>query len=838
MAPQELPERASAVVIGGGVIGASAAYHLARLGWSDVLLLERGRFAGGTTWHAAGLIGTVRPHESLAKLLDYSRRLLTEIEEETGQSTGFRAVGSLAIAHSRDRFEELKRLAAMSNGFGITRVHLVTADEIASLHPLIDKEGLIGGTWVPTDGTASPVDVVAAFVRGARNRGARCLEETAVTAVRCENGRVTGVGTDAGDVKADFVVNCAGLWGREIGRMAGVDVPLYACEHYYAHTAKIPDIPFGLPTLRDYDIAAYVREDAGSLLVGSFEPVARPIDVSELPADFCFDELPGHAEEQLMPVLEDAMRRIPVLGEVGWRSFFCGPESFTPDDQFHVGEAPGLRNFFVACGLNSVGIQSGGGVGKAVAEWMDRGHAPLDLAGNDVRRMAPVQNTRRYLRERVSETLGLLYARHYPFRQYETARNVRHSPLHERLAARGACFGETAGWERPNWYAPPGVEPVYEYSFGRQNWFEHSAAEHRTAREGTALFDQSSFAKFLVEGRDAARVLQRVCTANVDVEPGRIVYTHWLNERGGIEADLTVTRLAERRYWVVTAAASAVRDLDWLRRHLPPDAECVVADVTAAWATLGVMGPGSRSRLEALTGEDLSAGSFPFGASREVEVGCALARATRVSFVGELGWELYVPATEARHVFDALMGGEGGDGAGDDPDAGAGAGRGKDGDGGIRLAGFHALDSCRIEKKFLHFGHDAAEEDTPLEAGVGFVCDFQKPIDFIGRDALLRQREQPLRKRLVQFLLEDPETILYHHEPILRDGKVVGYLTSGSYGHTLGGAVGLGYVRSEGGVDADWLRGGRFEIDVGGERVPARASLRAMYDPTGARARS
>ena len=826
MAQPALPERASAVVIGGGVIGASTAYHLAKLGWSDVLLLERERFAGGTTWHAAGLIGTVRPHESLAKLLVYARDLLTEIEEETGQSTGFRAVGSLAIAHSRDRFEELKRLAAMNNGFGLTKVHLVTAEEIASLYPLINKDGLIGGTWVPTDGMASPVDVVAAFIRGARGRGARCLEGVTVTAVHHEDGRVTGVGTDAGDVKADFVVNCAGLWGRDVGRMAGVNVPLYACEHYYAHTEKIPDLPSDLPTLRDYDIAAYIREDAGSLLVGAFEPVARPIDVSELPADFCFDELPGHAEEQLMPVLEDAMHRIPVLGEIGWRSFFCGPESFTPDDQFHIGEAPGLRNFFVACGLNSVGIQSGGGVGKAVAEWMERGHAPLDLAGNDVRRMVPVQNTRRYLRERVSETLGLLYARHYPYRQYETARNVRHSPLHERLAARGACFGETAGWERPNWYAPPGVEPAYEYSFGRQNWFEHSAAEHRAAREGVALFDQSSFTKYLVEGRDAAGVLQRVCTANVDVEPGRIVYTHWLNERGGIEADLTVTRLAEHRYWVVTAAASAVRDLDWLRRHVPPEAECVVADITAGWATLGVMGPGSQGHLEALTGEDLSAGSFPFGASREVEIGCTLARATRVSYVGERGWELYVPATEARHVFDALMDGDGraGDGDGDG--------------GGIRLAGFHALDSCRIEKKFLHFGHDVAEEDTPLEAGVGFVCDFQKPVDFIGRDALLRQREGPLRKRLVQFLLEDPETILYHHEPILRDGEVVGYLTSGNYGHTLGGSVGLGYVRADEAVTAEWIACGRFEIDVGGDRIPARASLRAMYDPTGARART
>ena len=832
MAQQRIPERASAVVVGGGVVGASTAYHLARLGWNDVLLLERARFAGGTSWHAAGLIGTVRPSESLARLADYSRRILAEIEEETGQATGFRMVGSLAIAHSEDRFEELKRLASMNNGFGATRVEMVTPEEIGALHPLLDTAGLLGGTWVATDGVASPVDVVSAFVKGARDRGAHCLEGVRVTAVHQENGRVTGVGTDAGEVRAQFVVNCAGLWGREVGRMAGANVPLYACEHYYAHTEKIPDLPPDLPTLRDHDRSAYYREDAGSLLVGAFEPVAVPIDTADLPADFCFDELPGHVEEQLMPILEDAMQRVPILGRIGWRSFFCGPESFTPDDQFHLGEAPELRNFFVACGLNSVGIQSAGGIGKAVAEWMDRGHAPLDLAGNDVRRMQPVQGTRRYLRARVTETLGLLYARHYPFRQYETARGVRHSPLHERLAARGACFGEAAGWERPNWYAPAGVDPVYRYGFGRQNWFEYSAAEHRAAREGAALFDQSSFAKFQVEGRDAAAVLQRISTANVDVEPGRIVYTHWLNERGGIEADLTVTRLAEHRFWVVTAAAAAVRDRDWLARHAPGDALCTVTDVTAAWAVLGLMGPDSRAILEAETGEDLAAERFPFGASREVEIGCTVVRATRVSFVGECGWELYVPADQARHVFDRLVPDADGRGAAEAPSTGGGAGAG------LRLAGYHALDSCRIEKKFLHFGHDVAEQDTPLEAGVGFVCDFQKPVDFIGRDALLRQREGPLRKRLVQFMLRDPEAMLYHYEPILRDGETVGYLTSGNYGHTLGGSVGLGYVHAPEALTADWLDAGRFEIEVAGERIPARASLRAMYDPAGLRARA
>ncbi|NIM26794.1 MAG: FAD-dependent oxidoreductase [Gammaproteobacteria bacterium] len=816
---QALPERASAVVIGGGVIGASVAYHLAKLGWSEVVLLERRQFACGTSWHAAGLVGTMRASESHARLCEYSMRLIHELEEETGQSTGFRRVGSLSIAHSEVRFEELKRVAAMNNAFGVTRVDIVGVEEMRSLYPLLEPRGLLGGSWVAQDGHASPVDVVTAFIKGARQHGATCLEGVKVLDIHRSNGRVSGVATDHGDIRAEFVANAAGLWSRDLGRLAGVNVPLHACEHYYAHTEKLDDLPSDLPVMRDYDRCAYYREDAGSLLVGAFEPNAIALPMEAIPEDFCFDELPGHAEEQLMPVLEDAMERVPMLKNVGWRRFFCGPESFTPDDQFHVGEAPELRNFYVACGLNSVGIQTSGGIGKACAEWMHAGHPPLDLWGNDIRRMYSFQGTTRYLRERVSETLGLLYANHYPFRQYETARHVRHSPIHERLAAQNACFGEAAGWERPNWFAPEGVEPRYRYSFGKQNWFEYSAAEHRAAREGVALFDQSSFSKYLIQGNDACKVLQRICTADVDVEPGRIVYTHWLNARGGIEADLTVTRLAENRYMVVSGAAVTNRDLDWLSRHVPDDAHCVFTDITAAWAVLGVMGPGSRALLEQITSADLSNDAFPFATTRDVEIGCAVGRAFRVSYVGELGWELYVPSDQARHAYDVLM------------EAGAGHG--------LVPAGMHALDSCRIEKKFVHFGHDIADEDSPVEAGMRFVCHFDKPVQFIGRDAVLAQIDAGKReKRLVQFLLQDPDAMLYHHEPILRDGLTVGYLTSGNYGHTLGGSVGLGYVRCEDGVDADYIASGSWQIDVAGVPIAATASLRALYDPRGERARS
>ena len=815
----QIPERASAVIIGGGVIGSSVAYHLAKQGWTDVVLLERQQFGCGTTWHAAGLVGTMRANESQARLCEYSMAVLTELEQETGQSTGFKQVGSLSIAHSVARFEELKRVASMNNAFGVTQVDMITPDEVKALYPFVETGDLLGASWVAQDGTASPVDVTSSFVKGARQRGVKCLEGIKVTAINQANGKVTGVVTDQGHIQADFVVNCAGLWGRDVGKMAGVSVPLHACEHYYALTEKQDDIPSDLPVLRDHDRCAYYREDAGSLLVGAFEPNATPWGQNGIPDDFAFEELEGHVDEQFMPVLEHAMYRVPFLQDVGWRKFFCGPESFTPDDQFHMGESPELKNFYVACGLNSVGIQTSGGLGRALAEWMDLGHAPMDLWGNDIRRMFPFQSTQHYIEDRVSETLGLLYENHYPYRQMTTARNIRHSPLHDKLAAHNACFGEAAGWERPNWFAPEGVEAKYEYSFGKQNWFEYNAAEHKAAREKVVLFDQSSFSKYLVQGRDSCKVLQRISSANVDVEIGKMVYTHWLNERGGIEADLTVTRMAEDQYWVVSGAAQSIKDIDWLKRNIADDEFCCVSDITNAWAVMGVMGPDSRALLSDTLSHDMSTENFPFGSFQQVELGAVRAYAARVSYVGELGWELYVPVDQARHGFDFLW------------DKGQNHG--------LKMAGMHTLDSCRIEKKFVHYGHDVAEVDTPLECGMAFVCDLEKDIPFIGRDAILKQKESKsfMRKRLVQFLLKDPEVMLYSHEPIMRDGKIVGHLTSGNYGHTLGGSVGLGYIEVEDDVTKDYLNAGTIEIDVGGTRVPAEASLSAMYDPRAERMR-
>nr|MBX2881848.1 FAD-dependent oxidoreductase [Granulosicoccus sp.] len=673
---ETLPDKASAVIIGGGVTGASVAYHLAQLGWQDVVLLERKQFACGTTWHAAGLIGTVRANESHARLTEYSMRLLHDLEQETGQSTGFRQVGSLSIAHSEDRWEELRRVASMNNAFGVTRVDTVTPSEIKSLFPLVDETGLIGGTFVEHDGKGNPIEITMAFVKGARKRGALCLEGVTVQDVQISNGKVQGVVTDQGTINTDYVVNCGGMWARELGHRSGVSIPLHACEHYYAVTEKHELVTPDLPVLRDHDKCVYIKEDAGGLLVGAFEKQAVAWGQDGIPEDFCFDELPGHMDEQLMPVLEDAMQRIPVLNEVGWRSFFCGPESFTPDDQFHIGEAPEVKGYFVAAGLNSVGIQSSGGLGKACAEWMHTGNSPLDMWGNDIRRMYPFMATRAFASERAEESLGLLYERHYPYRQFRTARNVRLSPLHQRHVEHRACFGQVAGWERPNWYAPEGVNPVYEYSFGRQNWFDYSAREHQAARESVALFDQSSFSKYLVQGRDASKLLQRVCTADIDTSADRIVYTHWLNESGGIEADLTVTRLGECEYLVISGAATTHKDLDWLRKHIGEDDFCCVSDVTSQYAVLGIMGPHSRDLLEPLLDMDLSNDAFSFGRSARAELGYAPIRITRVSFVGELGWELCIPAEMTVPSFDRLW------------QAGQSHG--------LTLAGLHALDSCRI----------------------------------------------------------------------------------------------------------------------------------------------
>jgi len=807
---EALPARAGAVVIGGGIVGCSVAYHLVRRGFRDVVVLERKQLTCGTTWHAAGLVGQLRATHNMTRLAQYSAELYARLAEETGQETGFRRTGSLSVARGSERLEELLRGVSMARCFGL-EVEVLPLAELAERWPHARVDDLAGAVYLPGDGSASPVDTTRALAAGATAGGARIFENTKVSDVICEDGRVRGVVTERGEIACEHVVNAAGMWAREVGNWSNVNVPLHAAEHFYVITEPIPDLPAHVPTLRDPDGCAYFKYEAGGrLLVGFFEPVAKPWGMQGIPEDFAFDSLPEDWEH-LEPVLESAAERVPALREVGIRTFFNGPEAFTPDDRYLLGPAPGLRGYWVAAGFNSVGIQSAGGAGKVLADWMLDGAPPMDLWDVDLRRMLPFQGDPDYLRERCVEGLGLLYAMHWPFRQYETARDMRRSALYRQLADEGACFGELAGWERANWFDPDhrpgGPPPRYEYSYGRQNWFEHSAAEHRAAREQVVVFDQSSFAKFRVEGAGALGVLNRVSANDVDVEPGTTVYTQWLNERGGIEADLSVTRCGEASFLVVSGAATVLRDYHWLQDHVPDASRPVITDVTEELAVLSVMGPGSRELLAPLCSADLSNAAFPYRASREIEIAGVALRATRISYVGELGWELYVTAPHASRLHRALRAA------------------------GARNAGYHALDSLRMEKGYRHWGHDVTPDDTPLEAGLGFAVAFDKADDFLGRDALLRQRDAGLERRLLAFALEDPEPLLLHDEPIWRDGRLVGRTTSGAYGHSLGCALALGYVEWNREDRAAGLGASRWEIEIACRRHAARASLRPFYDP-------
>jgi len=811
----DIAEHARVVIVGGGIVGCSVAYHLAKLGWRDIVLLERRQLTCGTTWHAAGLIAQLRATESMTRLAKYSQELYGSLEAETGVATGFRRCGSITVALSAERREELLRSAAMARAFGVEIAEISPA-EVKAKYPQLNIDGVTAGVWLPRDGQGDPANIALALASGARRMGARVFEGVKVSGFVSECGRVRAVrwqrGEERGTIATEHVVNCAGMWGREVGRMAGVNVPLQACEHFYIVTEPIAGLG-RMPVLRVPDECAYYKEDAGKYLVGAFEPEAKPWAVDGIPEDFCFDQLPEDVDH-FAPILEQAVARLPLLANAGIHTFFNGPESFTPDDAYHLGPAPECANFWVAAGFNSVGIQSAGGAGMALAAWMDTGEKPFDLGDVDISRMHPFQGNRLYLARRVSETLGLLYADHFPYRQKTSARGVCRSPFYAAMKARGAVFGEVAGWERPEWFARDGQEPVDSYGWKRQHWFANVAAEHRAVRENVGIYDMTSFGKLRVEGADAEAFLNHVCGNDVAVEPGRIVYTQFLNSRGGIEADVTVTRLTETVYLVVTPALTRLADETRMRRHVG-DLRVTITDMTAAEAVLAVMGPKSRVLMQAVSPADFSNDVNPFGTAQEIEIGLALARVHRVSYVGELGWEIYVSSDMAEHVFETVMA------AGEEM--------------GAKLCGMRMMDCCRIEKAFRHFGHDITSEDHVLEAGLGFAVKLSKG-DFIGRNAVLRRREAGLKRRLLQFRLRDPEPLLYHNEPILRDGEIVGYLSSGAYGHWLGSAIGMGYVPCAGESEGELLAS-RYEIDVAGVRVAAEASLKPMYDPKSERVR-
>ncbi len=814
----QLPDRAQVVIIGGGVIGSSVAYHLTQLGWSDVVLIERDRLTSGTTWHAAGLIVSGgMTTETSAWMSKYTRELYEGLEEETGVSTGFRPVGYVQTGASPDRIDKLRREADFLRCVGIEREE-ISPDEVKELWPMLDTSDLIAGFYTANEGRADPANCAMSLAKGARLGGVKIFEETPVVGFILDGGRVTGVRTIRGDIRCEHVVNCGGMWARQIGEMAGVAVPLQAAEHAYLITDQFESVSSDMPILEDPDRFAYYREETGGLMVGLFEPVGAPWSVEGVPDDFSF----GHIEndwDRLAPYLELAMEPFPILEQVGIRHLFTGPESFTPDNGSLIGPAPEVENFWVAAGFNSLGILLGGGAGKIVAHWIVDGAPPVDVTEVDIARIHPFQTTRRFRKARTVELLGRLHSTgSWPHSHPEQARNARRSVLHDRLVAAGAHFSESSGWENTAWFAPPGTEVPFEKTYRRHGWWKYHQAEHHATRNDVVLFDMSSMSNFLVEGPDAERILNHLSGNEVAVEPGRCVYTQWMNPRGRILADLTVTRLAEDRYMVVVAEGFHRRVETMMRRAIGLDDRISLTDTTSGTTLISVQGPRSRELLSRITDADLSNESFPYFTAQRLDLEYALGWAFRMSFVGELGWELYVPAEFSLGVYDALVR----------------EGRAFN----LSHAGMETLESTRTEAGRKDYGLDMENTDSPLEAGLAFAVDFDKPGGFVGREALLADRERgALPRRLVQFLLEDPDPLLYGEEPIFRDGLRVGYLRSGNYGHTIGGAMGFGYVEHDPGVTAEYVRAGTYEIQVAGELIPARASLRPMYDPKGDRVR-
>jgi glycine cleavage system aminomethyltransferase T/glycine/D-amino acid oxidase-like deaminating enzyme len=817
-AGRTLPDRSRVVVIGGGVIGTSTAYHLAHLG-VDVVLLERDRLTSGTTWHAAGLMVTFGSlSETSTEMRKYTRDLYSRLEAETGQATGLKQVGFVQVTTDPDRMEEYRRVAAFNRFCGVD-VHEVSPEEIAKLWPLARVDDVLGGFYVADDGRANPVDVTMALGKGARQAGAKIFESTPVTEVLIANGEVCGVRTPYGDIECEVVVNCAGMWARQLGEAAGVTIPLQAAEHYYLITEPFEGMHGDLPVLEDPSSYGYFREEGSGLMIGLFEALCAPWKVDGIPANFSFGELPPDWD-RMSPYLEKAMARIPISTEVGVRKFFCGPESFTPDLLPIVGEAPEVRNYFVAAGLNSIGILTGGGIGRAMAQWIVDGRPDIDVTGINIDRLHRYQGNREYRATRTVESLGMVYAAHYPGKSMQTARNAKLSPLHERLSARGAYFKDVSGWESPDWYAPPGVEPkIEQLSWGRQNWWPYWEAEHRAAREGVILMDMSFMSKFLVQGRDAGRELNQLSAADVDGEAGRITYTQWLNEDGKLEADLTVTKLADDRFWVV-ASDTAHRHVEtrMRRRFAASGAHAFATDVTGAYAQINIQGPRSRELMALVTDADMSNDAFVFRDAREIAIGFARVLCLRITYLGELGYELYVPAEQAIGVYDRLVA------AGEQV--------------GLLLAGLKALASLRMEKGYRDYGHDIDNTDTVLEAGLGFAVALAKPDGFVGRDAVAEQKAAgPLSKRLLQILVTDPEPQMFHAEVVRRDGAPVGYIRAASYGHTVGGAVGLAMVEATDAIGnpesitQSWIDAGSWTVEIGAETYPVIASLRPLFDP-------
>lgn len=811
MSDQALPESARVVVIGGGIIGCSVAYHLAEMGCTDVVLLERDQLTSGTTWHAAGLMTRFGSgSESLLGIRDHSMEFYKRLEQETGMQTGFMGVGFIEVAADKDRLEEYRRISAFNRYHG-REIHEISPAQVRDLFPYVDVSTFCAGFYIENEGRINPVDVTMAIAKGARMKGARLFQNTPVRKVLSRNGTVTGVRTDQGDIRSEFVVNCAGMWARQLGEQSGVAVPNQAAEHYYLITEKIDGMPSNLPVLEDPSVHAYYREETGGMMIGLFEPDCAPWKLDGIPEDFSFGELPPDWD-RLMPFLEKAMERVPITMATGIRKFFCGPESFTPDLAPVIGEAPELRNYFVAAGLNSVGIITGGGYGRVLAHWILNGRPDVDVTGINIDRFRKYQCNREYRRQRALESLGLVYACHYPDRSPLTARGAKRSPFHDRLAAERAHFRDVSGWESPGWFAPEGREPVADgLTFGRPNWFPWWEAEHRACREGVIIMDMSFMGKFRVQGRDAGAFLNYLSANQVNDSAGRITYTQWLNEDGRIEADLTVIKQDETNFMVITSDIAHRHTEAWMRRHIREDQHVFVTDVTSGYGQLNIQGPKSRELLQSVTSADLSNQAFPFRHVQEIDIGLARVMCVRITYAGELGYELNIPSEQALHVYDRIV------------EAGKAVG--------LKHAGLKALASLRLEKGYRDWGHDIDNMDDPYSTGLGFAVRLDKEADFIGKQACMARSANPdYSQRLVQVRLKDPEPLMFHQEILLRNGTAVGAVRAASYGFTLGAAVGLAMVSGDP-VDAAYLEQGEWQILIADKTYPAEVSLRPMYDP-------
>ena len=812
MSKAAFPEQAQVVIIGGGIIGCSIAYHLAHMGWKDIVLLERDQLTSGTTWHAAGLMVTFgSTSETMTEIRKYTRDLYSRLEDETGFSTGFLPIGFIEAASNPDRLEEFRRVSAFNRYCGMD-VQEISPREIKNLFPLARVDDLLAGFYVKDDGRVNPVDATIALARGAQQQGAKIIEGVQVTGIIEKTGAVAGVKTDKGEIQTEYVVNCAGMWARQLGLKNGITIPNQAAEHYYLITEEIDNIPKNMPILEDPSHYGYFREEGGGIMVGLFEPVCAPWNIKGIPDDFSFGEI-APDWDRMTPFLEKAMSRIPITMDVGIKKFFCGPESFTPDLKPIIGEAPELRNYFVAAGMNSIGILTAGGFGRIMAHWIINGSPDVDITGFNIDRLHPYQNTAEYRKQRTVESLGMVYRCHYPWMSYETARDVKKSPFHDRLAAQGAYFRDVSGWEGADWYAPDGQEAkVDQLSWQRENWFPWWEAEHHAAREGVILMDMTFMSKFLVQGRDAGRALNYISANNVNGKANRITYTQWLNEEGKLEADLTVTKLDEETFLVVVTDTMHRHAETWLRRHISEKDHAFVTDVTSAYGQLNIQGPKSREFMQSVTPADLSNDAFPFRTAREIEIGYARVLCIRITYLGELGYELYIPAEQAVHVYDHLVA----------------AGKKFD----LRHAGLKALSSLRMEKGYRDYGHDIDNTDDPYEAGLGFAVSMKKPDGFLGKEALLKRKAAgPLTRHLTHILVKDPEARLFHAEIVRRNGNPIGYVRAGSYGFTLGGAVGLVMLEAGEAIDDAYIAGGKWEVEIAGKMYPAEVSLKPFYDP-------